>query len=68
MVSPGSKDDTSNNIDYTGHAGGAITGFFFGLAFLPRANHAYGRKLKYWGMSLTVSWFVLFFLLLFFTD
>jgi len=56
-----------NNTDYTGHAGGAITGLLWGLAFLPRGNTTYGRKLKYWGMSLTLSWFILFTLLLFTT-
>jgi len=66
MVDP-STPSTSNNIDFVGHAGGAITGLFWGLAFLPRTNTSYGRKLKYWGMSLTLSFFILFILLLFLT-
>jgi len=66
IISP-SDASATNDIDYVGHAGGAITGLLWGLGFLPRANTSYGRKLKYWGMSLTLSYFVLFILLLYTT-
>ena len=63
---PGSaKAEGRTSVDYAGHAGGAIAGFLFGLAFLKRGNTAYGKKLKYWGMALCSSYFILMLALLF---
>ena len=45
--------------DYAGHAGGAISGLFWGMGFFPRANSEYGKKIKYWGIGLTCVYFIL---------
>ena len=62
---PTDKTKPGASVDWAGHGGGAIAGLLWGLAVLPRADTPYGKKLKLWGRALTVSWFVLFLLLLF---
>jgi len=62
LVNPSNVSKDGGNYfgtDYAGHAGGAISGLFWGLGFFPRANTDLGRKLKYWGMGLTAVYFIL---------
>ena len=47
----------SSNVDGLGHLGGAITGFVWGLAFMPRADGPSGQTMKKVGMGLTVLFF-----------
>lgn len=48
---------SGSNIDYLGHLGGAITGFVWGLAFMPRVAGPSGEKMKKVGLGLTVLFF-----------
>lgn len=67
-IGGGSKLGGTPGTDYLGHAGGAIAGLFWGLAFFPRAPSEYGAKLKMWGLCLTVTFFALMFLLFYLTS
>ena len=46
-----------SNIDYLGHLGGAITGFVWGLAFMPREDGPSGKTTKNVGLGLTLLFF-----------
>lgn len=65
-MGPGSK--LGGGIDYLGHAGGAITGLVWGLAFFPRVHNEYSKKVKLWGMCGTATFFILFTLLFYLTE
>ena len=55
----------SGSIDYLGHLGGALTGFIWGLAFMPRVASPAGETMKKVGIGLTVLFFGLTFGLLY---
>jgi len=59
--------ETYTGIDYLGHAGGAMGGLFYGLAFFPRAPTASGAKTRMAGFFLFAVFFILF-TLLFYLD
>ena len=55
-------------LDYCSPVGGAITGFFFGLAFFPRPNTGSAFKCKVMGIIMLCSFLSIFFELLLFGD
>lgn len=67
-IGAGGTNSATATTDYIGHAGGAITGFLWGLGFLPRVRSDYTNKLRLYGMMFTGSFFVLFFCLFYLTD
>lgn len=48
---------SGSNVDYLGHLGGAITGFVWGMAFMPRVASPTGATMKKVGIALTVVFF-----------
>jgi membrane associated rhomboid family serine protease len=61
----GAAAGSGSHIDYLGHLGGAIAGFIWGMAFMPRANSPSGKKMKNIGIGLNVIFYGLCFGLLY---